>query len=59
MGYTATKAVILYCNPYQPFCIHIAHHAWFDEYNSCLPKEYKYTLIFLLLQKDPEIILHN
>ena len=59
MGYAATTGVILYCNPYQFFVIYIAHHIWFDEYNYCLYIEYNHTMVSLLLQKEPEILLRN
>ena len=57
MGYAATKGVILYWKPDQPFIIHRAHHVWFDEYNSRISIEDKHTTGFLLLWQDPEI--HN
>ena len=34
--------------------IHIAHHFWFDEYNSRLSTEDKHTIGSLLLWQDPE-----
>ena len=36
MGYAATTGVILYWKPDEPFVMKIAHHIWFDEYNSLL-----------------------
>ena len=43
MGYENTTRLILYWKPDQPFFIHIAHHIWFDEYNSCLSTEDKHN----------------
>ena len=59
MRYSDTTGVIIYWNPYQPFVIHRAHHAWFDEYNSRLSIEEAHTPGSLPLQKDPEIHIHN
>ena len=59
MVYTATTVFIIYWKPYQPFAIHRSHHAWFDEYSSCLSIEYKHTPGYLLLQQDPETLLHD
>ena len=36
MGYADTTGVILYWKLDQPFVIHIAHHVWFDEFNSLI-----------------------
>ena len=36
----------------QPFGIHRAHHFWFNEYNSRLFIEDKYTSGYLILQQD-------
>ena len=41
------------------FFIHRSHHVWFDEYNYCLSIEDKHTPGSLLIQKYPEIIIHN
>ena len=49
MEYVATKGVILYWKPDQPFIIHRAHHFWFDEYNYRLSIEDKHTPGSLLL----------
>ena len=54
MGYAATKGVIIYWTPDQPFIINRSHHVWFDEYNSCLSIEYKKTPGSLLLWQYPE-----
>ena len=54
MVYAATKGVILYWKPDQPFITHRAHNVWFDEYNSCLFIEDKHTPGSLLLRQDPE-----
>ena len=54
MGYSSTTVVILYWKLDQPFVIQIAHHVWFDEYNSCLLMEYKHTAGSLLLRQYPE-----
>ena len=59
MVYVATKGVVLYCNPYQPFYIHISHNYWSVEYNSCLSIEDKNTPGSLFLKQDHEIICHN
>ena len=59
MGYEATTGVIIYCNTYQRFSIHISHHAWFDEYNSRLSIKDNHTPVYLLLQQYPESLLHN
>ena len=59
MGYADTTQVILYWNPDQPFVIHIDHHVWFDEYNSHLSIEDKYTSGSLLIQKYPKSRVHN
>ena len=59
MGYEATTGVILYWNPYQPFFIHRYHHVCFYEYNYRLSIKYKHTPGYLLLQQDPEILIHN
>ena len=59
MVYAATTGVILYWKPDQPFIIHRAHHVWFDEYNSRLSIEEKYTPGSLLLRKDPEGRIYN
>ena len=53
--YVATMGVIIYFNLCQTFVIHISHHVWFDEYNSCLSIEDKHTPISLLLRKDPTV----
>ena len=58
VGYAATTGVITHWNPDQAFVIHIAHHILFNEYNSCLSIEDNHTPGYLLLQQDPEIILH-
>ena len=58
MLYENTKGVILYWKLDKPFFIHIAHHVWFDEYNSRLSIEYKHTPGSLLLRKDPEGQIH-
>ena len=59
MGYADTAGVIIYWNPYEPFGIYRAHHVWFDEYNSRLSIEYKYTPVSLLIQKHREVHIHN
>ena len=59
MGYEATTGIIIYWKPYKPFVIHRSHHAWFDEYNYHLSIEDKHTPGSLLLQQDPESLLHN
>ena len=59
MGYAATTGVVLYWKLDQPFIIHIDHHVWFDEYNSCLSIEENHTQGYLLLQQDHEIHIHN
>ena len=59
MGYAYTKGVIIYWKIYQPFVIYIAHHVWFDEYNSRLSIEYKNTPGSLLFWKDLEGHIHN
>ena len=59
MGYAATTGAILYCKPGQTCVIRRSHHAWFDEYTSCLSIEYKHTPFSLLLQEYPEIVIHN
>ena len=59
MEYVATKEVIIYWNTYQPFFINRAHHVWFNEYNSRLSIEDKYTPGFLLLQQDTKSHAHN
>ena len=59
MGYTATAVVILYCNPYQPFIIHRAHHVWFHENNSHISKEDKHTPGSLPLQQYTVSIIHD
>ena len=41
------------------FYIHIEHDHWFDEYNYHISKEDKHTTGSLILQKDPESILHH
>ena len=51
MWYAAPTGVILYWKPDQTFFIHIAHHVWFDEYNSRLSIEDTYTPGSLLLFK--------
>ena len=59
MGYAATTGFIVYWNPYQHFVIQIAHHVWFDEYNSHLSIEDKRTSSYLLLQQYPGSHIHN
>ena len=59
MVYAATTGVIIYWEPNHPFVIYIDHYVWFDEYNSLFNIEFKLTSDFLLLQQDPENILHN
>ena len=58
MGYADTTVFILYWNPDHTFSIHIPNHDWFGEYNNCLFIEDNHTPGFLLLQQDPENILH-
>ena len=57
--YAVTTVVILYWNPDQTFSIRIAHHAWFDEYDSCLSMEYYHNLGSLILQQYTESLSHN
>ena len=59
MGYSDTTGFILFWNPYQPFVVHRSHHVWYDEYHSRLSIEDKNTPGSLLLQKVPEIHVHN
>ena len=59
MGYETTIGIIIYWNLYQTFVIRIAHHAWFDEHNYCLSKEYTHIPSYLLLQQDPQSLHHN
>ena len=49
----------IYWNPYHPLIIHRSHHILFEEYNYCLSIEDNHTQGSLLLQQDPEILLHN
>ena len=53
MEYSATKGVVLYWKPDQPFFIHRAHNVWFDEYNSCISIEDKHNKGSLLIRQDP------
>ena len=46
-------------DPDQPVVIHIAHHFWFDEYNSRLSIENNHTPGYLLIWKDTESHIHN
>ena len=39
--------------------IHRSHHGWFDEYDSHLSIEYKHTSGSILIQQDPESLIHN
>ena len=59
LGCADTTGVIIYWKPYQPFVIHRSHHVWFDEYNSRLSVKDKHTPGYLLLQEDPESLIHN
>ena len=59
MGYAATKVVIFYWKPDQPFVINRSHRVYFGEYNYRLFIEDKHTPGSLLLQKYPEGHLHN
>ena len=59
MGYAANTGVILYWNTYQPFVIHRYYHVLFDEHNSLISIEDKHIPYYLLLQQDPESIIHN
>ena len=59
MIYAATKGVIIYWKPDQYFVIYIYHHVWFYEHNYSLSIENKHNPGFLLLQQDPESIIHN
>ena len=57
--YASTAVVILYWKPDHPFVMHISHQDYFDEYNYRLSIEYKHTPSSLLLQQDPESLIHN
>ena len=59
MGYAATTWVIIYWNQDQPFVIHRAHNAWFDECTSLLSIEDNHTPGSLLPQQYTEIIIRN
>ena len=59
MGYADTTGVLFCCKPYQHFVIHISHHVWFGEYNYRLSIEENHTQGSLLLQQDPESIIHH
>ena len=59
VGYVATTVVIIYWNIDQHFVIHIYHHVWFDEYNSCIYIKVDHNSGYLLLQQDPETCVHN
>ena len=59
MGYSANTGAIFYWNPDQYFVIHRTHHVWFGEYISCIPIEDKHNPGYLLLQQDPESLIHN
>ena len=57
MVYAATIGVIIYWKPDNPFFIHISHHFWFDEYNSCLSIKDNHTPGYLLVQQDTESLI--
>ena len=59
MVYAATTGVITYWNSYHKYYLHILHHAWFDEYNTCLSTEDKHTIVYLLLKQYPVVFLQN
>ena len=59
MGCATTTEDIIYWNPDQTFVIHRSHNIWFNEYNYCLSIEDKHTTSSLLIQQDPENIIHN
>ena len=59
MVYVATKVPILTRKLYQPYYIHIYHHACFDENNYCLSIEENHSSVYLLLQQYPEGFIHN
>ena len=59
MGYVATTGVILYWKTDHTFYINRSHNSWFCEYNFCLSTEDKHDPFSLLLQKNPESLLHN
>ena len=59
MVYAATRGVILYWKPDQPFIIHRAHHVWFYEYNYLLSIEDKQTPGSLLLWQDTDGHIHD
>ena len=59
MEYAATTGVIICWKPDQQFNIHIAHHGWFDEYNSCLSIEDKNNPGSLTFRQDPGVHIHD
>ena len=59
MGCAGTIGVIIYWKPDQPFIIHIAHHVYFDEFNSRLSIYNKDAPGSLLLRKDTECHIHD
>ena len=54
MQYKATKDVLLYWKPDQPYYTHRAHHSWFDEYKTHLSSDRNHTPRSQQLQWDPE-----
>ena len=59
MVYAATRKVIVFWKPDQPFIIHRADHVWFDEYNYRLFIDDKHNPGSLLLRQDPEGSIHG
>ena len=59
MGYAATTGAIIYWNREKRFIVNKSHHVWFYEYISFLSIEDKHTIVYLLLQQYPGIILHH
>ena len=55
----STTGVILYRKLNQPYYIHRAHHAWFDEKNSHVSSEENHTPGSLHLQHNSEIIFQR
>ena len=56
--YASTIEVIIYWKPDHTFVIHRSQCVWFDEYNSSLSIEDKQNQGSLLIQQDPESIIH-
>ena len=59
MVYAATKEVIIYWKPDQPFFIHIADHFWVDEYNFPLSIEHTHSPGSLPIQQYPKSLINN